>query len=282
MTTSLKNLESLLYRLITAPSGVAEGLAAERNLPRGGLDAVVVGDERLSAAERVDIYANMYFYRLLDALKEDYPATLAVLGADGFHNLVTGYLLEHPPTEPSIFYCGRFLSGFLRDHPLSADASYLADLAALERATVAVFHGPDADALDADTMRATPPDEWPALQLRLHPAAQILHVKWRVVELLRAIEEHREWKPAQSSAARIVVSRRDRRVLYRELEPLEYSAIDSAITGATFAEICDLVGGDADAGGLDPVATLNRLLARWLSDGIFTKRAFARIKRNAL
>ena len=26
--------------------------------------------------ERVDIYANMYFYRLLEVLQEDFPATL--------------------------------------------------------------------------------------------------------------------------------------------------------------------------------------------------------------
>ncbi|HWJ41415.1 MAG TPA: putative DNA-binding domain-containing protein, partial [Candidatus Limnocylindrales bacterium] len=98
MAIPLKNLQSLLYRLITAASGVAEGLAAERELGATGLDAIVLGDDRLSAQARVDIYANMYFYRILDSLKEDFPATLAVLGHDNFHNLITGYILEYPPT----------------------------------------------------------------------------------------------------------------------------------------------------------------------------------------
>jgi len=81
MSLPLKQLQSILYRLITAASGVAEGLAAEKRLvaeggmPAGGLDALVLGDDRLSAEDRVDIYANMYFYRLLDVLKEDFPAT---------------------------------------------------------------------------------------------------------------------------------------------------------------------------------------------------------------
>src|SRR4029077_16644916 len=65
MSVPLKQLQSILYRLITAASGVAEGLAAERNMPAGGLDALVLGDDRLTAEARVDIYANMYFYRLL-------------------------------------------------------------------------------------------------------------------------------------------------------------------------------------------------------------------------
>jgi hypothetical protein len=35
----------------------------------------------------------MYFYRLLDAIKEDFPATLKILGDFEFHNLITGYLI---------------------------------------------------------------------------------------------------------------------------------------------------------------------------------------------
>ncbi len=285
MSTRLKDLQSFLYRLITAPSGVGEGLAAERNLPRTGLGAIVLGDERLSAEERADIYANMYFYRLLDALKEDFPATLKVLGDDAFHNLATGYLLEYPPTEPSVAECGRFLSRYLREHDLhdrhqhdrapGDDAPYLADLAGLERATVEVFQGPDADALSADAMRAIPAEQWPSLKLRLHPCVQVLDVEWHVADLLRAVEEGRDWQPAARGAAKILVSRQRTRVLYRELEQIEYRAIDVARTGATFANICELIAQDAgdldeDAGALDPVAELNRLLARWLSDAIFT------------
>jgi len=155
MSLPLKQLQSILYRLITAASGVAEGLAAEKRLateggmPPSGLEALVLGDDRLSAEDRVDIYANMYFYRLLDVLKEDFPAMLRVLGDDNFHNLATGYLLEYPPTEPSVMYCGRYLAAFLRNHPLRKDAPYIADLAALERSVVEVFHGPDAPVLEA-------------------------------------------------------------------------------------------------------------------------------------
>ena len=202
MQTQLKNLQSLLYRLITAPSGVAEGLAAERDLRAGGLDAIVLGDERLSAEARVDIYANMYFYRIRDALKEDFSATLAVLGDDNFHNLVTGYLIEYPPTEPSISHCGRHLADYLRDHPLREGAPFIADLAKLERAVVEVFHGPDAAALEPDSLRAIAPEDWPALKLRIHPAAQILALEWRVSELLRAVEEEHPWNPPSGARSK--------------------------------------------------------------------------------
>jgi hypothetical protein len=270
MAVRLKQLESILYRLITAVSGVAEGLAAERRMPAGGLDAIVRGDERLSAEARVDIYANMYFYRLLDVLKEDFPATLSVLGDDNFHNLATGYLLEYPPTEPSVFFCGRHLAAYLRDHLPSKDAQYLADLAALERAVVEVFHGPDAPVLESEQMRAIAPEKWPALELRTHPAVQVLKLKYRVAALLQAVEEHREWKPADAGGVEVIVWRRNSRVFYRELEEAEVRAIAALCKGVTFAKICDIVAADCDT-TRNPVEELNRLLARWLDDGVVTR-----------
>jgi hypothetical protein len=269
MPIHLKELESLLYRLITAPSGVAEGLAVERELGAGGLDAIVLGDERLSAEARVDIYANMYFYRVRDALKEDFPATLAVLGADNFHNLVTGYLLEYPPTEPSISYCGQHLADYLRDHPLREGAQFVADLAKLERAVVEVFQGIDALALEAESLRTIAPEDWLAMKLRIHPAVQILALEWRVSELLRAVEEGHPWNPAERGAVKVLAWRRNARVFYRDLEHAEANALEAASRGATFAEICDVVAANADDS--DPVAAMNRLLARWLSDGILMR-----------
>ena len=262
----LKKLESLLYRLITAPSGVAEGLAAERALDAGGLGDIVIGDERLSAEARVDIYANMYFYRLLDALKEDFPATLAVLGDDNFHNLVTGYLLEYPPTEPSLYYCGRHLAEYLRDHPMRESAPFVADLAAVERAIVEVFHGPDAPVLEPDSLRAIAPADWPAMKLGIQPSAQILVLDWKVSELLRAVEERREWSPADRCSHKMLVWGRHARVLYRDLDQAEAGALEAVSRGDTFAEICEVVA--AGGGEQDPVAAMNRMLARWLSDGL--------------
>ena len=113
MQSGLADLQKLLCRLITAPNGVEQGLRAEKNIPTAGIGALVGGDNRLSAVERIDIYANMYFYRLLDAIKEDFPATLKILGDFEFHNLITGYLIEYPPSDPSITEASRHLAEFV-------------------------------------------------------------------------------------------------------------------------------------------------------------------------
>src|SRR5579863_8392774 len=185
----LKRLQEILYRLIVAPDGVADGLAHETALPAGNLASVIAGDDRMTAVERVGVYANGYFYRLLEVLKEDFPATLAVAGADNFHNLVTGYLIDYPPTEPSIYFAGRNLAAWLGTHPLSARWPWLADLARLERATLESFHAADAPALDTGALQAVPPAAWPVLAIRAHPATRLVESAWRVDEVLRAVED---------------------------------------------------------------------------------------------
>jgi hypothetical protein len=267
----LKNLQALLYRLITAPGGVAEGLAAERESRPGALgelDDVIVGDERLGAVERLEIYANAYFYRILDCLKEDFPATLAVVGADNFHNLITGYLVEHPPTEPSIFYAGRYLADFLATHPMRARWPYAAQLARLERTLVEIFHAADAPALSAEAIRAIAPAQWPALALRRHPASAILDCQWRVDELRRDIDEGRRLNEPAHAPASVLVWRRNGLVHYRALEAGERAALTLAAEGASFAAMCEAVAAAAE--GDDAVGLINRLLGRWLADGLFS------------
>ncbi len=167
-------------------------------------------------------------------------------------------------------YCGNHLADFLRDHALRKEAPYLADLAAVERAVVEVFHGPAALALEADAMRAIAPEKWPALKLRMHPAFQVLNLKYRVAALLHAVEERREWKPADEGVVDVIVWRRNSRVFYSELEHVEERAIAALCKGVTLAKICDIVAAGFDT-TRDPVAELNRLLARWLDDGILTR-----------
>jgi hypothetical protein len=266
----LKRLQEFFYRLITAPSGVAEGLARESTLPPGGLDRLVAGDNRMTSAERVEIYATGYFYRILEVLKEDFPASLAVVGADNFHNLVTGYLVDYPPTEPSIYFAGKSFASFLAAHPLREQWPFLADLATLERATLDSFHAADAPALDSDLMRSIAPAEWPALKLRTHPATRPVVSAWRIDRLLRAVEDGDAWRFPDREDVMIIVSRRDARVSWRIAEDAERTALllASADGGAAFSEVCEAIATDAHATD-DVAALINRLFAGWLRDGLF-------------
>lgn len=266
MSSDLNWVENLLYRLITAPSGVAEGLAQEKSLARGGLAQVIAGDERLSAEDRVDIYANMYFYRILDVLKEDFPAALAMLGAERFHNLITGYLIDYPPAHFSIAYAGNHLADFIRDHPLRDEFLFLSDLARLERALIDVFHAADTVPLDAEQMRAIPPADWPTMKLTLSPASLILELQWDVAAILKAVEQGEELSHPARDDISMLVWRNRNRVYHRAIDSAERDELEAIAKGTTFAEICEMIASNVDVG--DPAVAINQRLETWLRDGL--------------
>ena len=264
--SDLAALQALLYRLITAPGGVEEALCAERIPLSDGLESIISDRGRMTARERLEIYANAYFHRLLDALKADFPATFAVLGEVNFHNLITGYLIEYPPNEPNIYFAGQHLADFLRGHPISGKWPFLADLAALERAVADVFHDLDAEPLDAAAIRAVPPAEWPAIALRMVPASRLLDLRSEVEAVLRAVESGEAWTEPEPGARSVLVWRQEGRVNYRAIDRAERAALELARESAKFAAICDAFA--SACASPDTVGAINAMLSRWLRDGL--------------
>ena len=56
----------------------------------------IAPNSRLSPFERLEIYNRQYWFRVLSALAEDFPALRAVVGAKAFDELSIAYLVEHP------------------------------------------------------------------------------------------------------------------------------------------------------------------------------------------
>jgi len=266
MQFSLAATQRLLYRLITAPNGVEEGLVAEKNLPPAGISALVRGDARTSATERVEIYANMYFYRLLDAIKEDFPATFIVLGEVNFHNLITGYLVEYPPGDPSINEASRHLAEFARKAPSLENWPFLADLIRLERMLVEVFLGPDAEPLGVESMSAVPAAKWQSLQISVHPGVQVINSEWRVDEIIRAVESGQPLSEPRCEPGAIMVWRKNYAVNYRALDDLERSALGMIRRGCLFGAMCEAIA--AERGDSATMAAMSRMLLRWIADGV--------------
>lgn len=277
MNCKLVDLQSLLYRLITSPAGVEEAAGHEPMLQGCGLEGVIVSDQRLSAGERLGIYASAYFYRLHDILKEEFHCTYTVLGEVNFHNLITGYLIEYPPNEPSVLHAGARLPLYLQSINSLASISmsrwpFIADLARLERACFEAFHGVDAEALDESRLRQLTPESWPSLRIRLQPAAQILDVEWPVDGLMNTITGGGQWESPLRASAAILVWRQKSQVRHRALAPGERDALKAAASGSDFASICESLSHDLESvpSITDLAASINRMLSDWVRDGVLT------------
>jgi hypothetical protein len=264
--SKLSDLQRLIYRLITAPEGLEASARGGRGIGLEDIAAIVPGDARLDSLERLKIYATAYFYRLLNCLKEDYPATLAVLSERRFEKLVRDYLAAHPPTEPSIQHAGKALPGYLRGHQYGIEQPYLEDLARLERTIIDVFHGADATPIERKDLESISAAQWPAIQFRTLPSVTILDCKWRVGKLLHAAAEGEPWDPPEQAQATVLVWRQHFTVYHREIERSEACVLKLAEQPVAFARLCEEISRTTD----DPVAQIAKLLDRWIADGLLS------------
>ena len=263
---ALSALQDRFYGLVTAPESVAATLAARGETP-DALQGFVVGDDRLSGAERLDIYANMYFFRILDVLRDAYPKVVAAVGDAAFHNLITEYLVACPPAHFSIANSGDRLPLFLERHALREEKPWLPELAALERQYVVLFDGADATALSVERLRSLPPEQIATLPLALVPCHAVLAQTFAIADLWTRLEAGAEPGDVGAVPQALLVWRQDVTVYHRRLDDDEAPLLRLAQQGTTVAALCDVVG----ASGEDVNQAAQRvfaLLYRWVEDGL--------------
>jgi hypothetical protein len=268
---TLAELQRRFFELVTGPEGVAKELA-RRGVPERELAALVAGDARASAVERLDVYANMYFFRILDVLRADYPKLLVALGDDAFHDLATDYLQAHPSRHPSLRHVGAALPGFVARQARATRSPWLAELAALEWARVDVFDRADAEVLSREELAALAPEAFADLALGPVPAHALVLGAFRVEEAWRAVEAGGPADAPERAAERhaILVWRRGVTVHHRGVDALERRALERLLAGTTFGALCADLG---EATGSDEAAAAlaARCLGQWVADELLAR-----------
>ncbi len=101
---TLAETQALFHEILTG----AEPVARER------IDACFAGTPGHPAAERVAIYADMYRWRLVQAMRETFPKLVRHLGDERFAALAWDYLRRNPSEHHDVGQVGRRLARFLR------------------------------------------------------------------------------------------------------------------------------------------------------------------------
>ena len=153
----------------------------------------------LSSFERLEIYNRQYWFRVLDALSEDYPALSAIVGPKRFDALILAYLNENPSTSFTLRNLGKSLPAWLVHHPeFTGRRHELAiDAARVEWACVEAFDGASLPPLtEYGALLASP-----ATMLALQPHLRLLHLRYPTDELVIAVHHSAPDTEIVSSAA---------------------------------------------------------------------------------
>lgn len=223
---------------------------------------------QLGPQDRLDIYAQMYCARLLDALLEDFPRVAAIVGKDRFRDLGRAYLRHYPSTQPSLKYLGVHFAEFLATQTVGATLPFLCDLARLERIRVDVFDAPDSDVLRLDDLQDIPAGAWATIRFRVIPALTTLTCAWPVQRVWKeeSFTSSDEFEPTPTV---LRVWRQDFAVYQAGMDVVEQAALKAMQAGESFATVCEVIEPLVTTD--DVSTTVGSLLLRWIEDGIIAR-----------
>jgi hypothetical protein len=224
--SGLRQLQrDLQQHLVGEPSAIADA---------------IVDAPPLAVDERLGIYRNAYSVRLIEALDDTYPVLHAVLGDEDFAALGEEFIATHPSVHRSIRWYGSELAEFLKRCPPFAGQPIFAELALLEWTLAAVFDSADALPVQRAALAAVDASAWGDLQFKFHPSLRRLHLQWNTAAVWQSMS--RDETPPDPACGEHPVPwllwRQNLQNYFRSMAPDEAAALDSALRGDTFGEIC--------------------------------------------
>jgi hypothetical protein len=170
-----------------APDGRPMSEVAER---------FIAPNSRLTAFERLEIYNRQYWFRLLSALAEDFPALRAVVGASAFERLSIDYLTAHPSRSFSLRNLGSKLPEWLACNPQhTGRRQRLAlDVVKIEWAFIETFDNAQRTPLTLDQIATLDGGS----RLGLQPHLQLVALDYAADEVVLAL--HKEQRRSTSEA----------------------------------------------------------------------------------
>lgn len=275
---SLAALQDLFWRAITFPTGVADMLENADDDTREAFGAAFVETPGFSKVERMEVYANDYYWRLAGVLEEHFPMVAWMLGHVDFHNLVTDYVLVCPSREPDLREYSRGFPNFLAEHEEGLAQPELVEVARVELDRVRVLTLPDERPQRATDLEAVALDDWPKLRFRVSASVRLHALRRPFTPMYALCREGWSLADARSrhppEPSHVLVWRRSLTTVHRDLEAGEARALAALIAGRSFMEVCAAAAGSEgdEAGGEASPAEVASWLRRWVGDGLILAR----------
>lgn len=280
-----------MQAVITHPDGVADGIVsppaqAEIAVTPETVETVIRPSRQLDALQRLGVYANAYYLRLLDCLREEFPAMTAALGDDAFDGFAFGYLQHYPSTSYTLSDLGaRFPQYLAESRPPREEgaegpdwADFLIDLARLERLYSEVFDGPgieNTSTLQPDELQNIPPQRWGEVRFTPAPCLRLADFRFPVHEFISAVRHNADdvFEPPPQPTF-LAVSRRNYRVRRWSLGETQYRLLSELVQGTPLQRALETVLADDEAADEMLAERLHNWFADWTEAGFFLSVRF--------
>jgi hypothetical protein len=283
----LEQVQRWMQSVIMHRGGVAEGVdspeaRAHLDVTLADLETVIRPSCRLSSAERLEIYVNAYYARLMECLDEEFAATRYALGHELFGALAFGYLQHYPSQSYTLGALGANFPRYLAESRLHAQEApqdagaawpdFIVELATFERALYEVYDGPGTErgkTLSPDQLARLAPAAWDEVRLIAAPCLRLERFEHPVHEFWAARKDGGQPPASAPRPTWLAIHRRDYVVERSELPRDAFALLAQIARGATLSQAIAAALASSTTGGANLETQLAGWFAQWAADGFF-------------
>jgi hypothetical protein len=288
---SLAQLQRQMAAAVMQPLTAEDEMRAEAadGRPMAAVaESFIAPNSRLSAFERLEIYNRQYWFRVLGALAEDFPALRAVLGSRRFQALSIAYLAEHPSRSFTLRNLGSKLVQWLSAHPQWGGRRHrlAVDVARIEWAFVEAFDSGERAPLSLDQIATLDAGS----RLSLQPHLQLLELDCAADGLVLALHDGQKREAGEGGLMQedapdaefvppvrlprlrrrptwLAAHRVELSVYYRRLEREEFLTLTAIRQGLPLAEALQAGFGDSSLPAVRHAGKVQQWFANWAELG---------------
>ena len=235
-TPSLYDLQKWMKAILTDPRGASTALKESQEGPQEKSFEqkwihIIVSDETHSG-ERLDIYAEAYFSRILEAFSIDFPITKLILTEDPFAKLIAEYLKVYPSKEYNLNNISWAIVPFIKTYTTN---SALWDVVTLEKNAINSFYSPINNKIDLNQLQALTPEHWEKIKFKLNPSFSFMESTWPL-----EIFWSKEFPPSITEANSpnyYLLHRNHGTVELKSISSFQYEVLSSLKKGTPLSEI---------------------------------------------
>lgn len=289
----LEQIQRWMQSVITHPAGVGQGITS--NQSRQHIDVgphetelVVTRSRALTALDRLSIYGDAYYSRLLECMREEFPVFVQTVGHEVFDEFAVGYLQEYPSRSYTLFELGAKFPHYLAQTrpepdentgPLANWPDFLIDLATLELTYNEVFDGPGMEQippLDVERLRTTPSRRMLEARFVGAPCLRLLNLRFPVHEYIRGVKCKTNPDIPEQMETWLAITRKSYVVRHYALSSSSFQLLGNLLGGTPLgAAIAQTVESTFQPSVKHSADLLRTWFHDWAAEGFFRALEFA-------
>ncbi|MHC2069525.1 HvfC/BufC family peptide modification chaperone [Bremerella sp. T1] len=240
-------LQKWMQSVITNVGGVEQGIQSDEarrliNIDAAEVESVVTRSEKRTSLERLEVYANAYYARLIECLKSIYPLFARSVGDELFDQFALAYLQQHPSTSYTLNRLGDQFPEFLevtsptyRTDEWSLE-DFLVGLAVTERSIDQIFDGPGyegQEVVSSKQLEGIEPEAFAEATFTMVPCLRIHSFPFPVNDFITAVKQDANAPIPAFQPSYLALTRREFVVRRVPLNRFEYFVLSGLAAGGT-------------------------------------------------